>query len=177
MKLVIGKGITLIEMVSIIVILGLSIPVLLRVWSDVAWRSSRSEVITDATFYAQQLMEEIKSKRFDENSETPWTNSVNFGPDTGEAANDADTFDDVDDFVGCTDARVTTPATGYTRSASVEYYRLNANTWEACGSVTCSSATDCTNCNECCYKRIVVTVSRNDNLVKDVKLATLVSGI
>lgn len=170
-------GITLIEMVSVIVILGVSIPVLLRVWTDVAWRSSRSEVIADATFFAEQLMEEIKSKRFDENSETPWTNSADFGPESGESSANADTFDDVDDFVGCTDTRVTTPATRYTRSVSVEYYRLNASTWEGCGSITCVSAVNCASCNECCYKRIVVTVSRDDNLVKDVKLATLVSGI
>lgn len=177
MKPAIRKGLSLIEVVFVIMILGVSIPVLLRVWADLGWRSSRSEVISDATFYAQQLLEEIKSKRYDENDDTPWTSSANFGPDTGESSNNADTFDDVDDFVGCTDPRVTIPATNYTRSVNVEYYRLNGSTWEACGqAVTCVNPLNCANCNDCCYKRIVVTVSRSDNLVKDVKLATMVSG-
>ena len=168
---------SLIEVVFVIIILGASIPVLLRVWADLGWRSSRSEVIADATFYAQQLMEEIKSKRFDENEDTPWTSSVNFGPDSTESSNNADTFDDLDDFAGCADLRITTPASGYTRSADIEYYRLNASTWEACGqAVTCVNPLNCASCSECCYKRVVVTVSRNDNLVKDVKLATMVSG-
>lgn len=171
------RGMTLIELVIVIVILGVSIPVLLRMWADVGWRSSRSEMIADATFYAQQLMEEIKSKRFDENEDSPWTSSANFGPDSGESSADKDTFDDIDDFAGCTDTEVTTPASKFSRSVAIEYYRLNASTWEACGgAVVCSNVTDCTNCNECCYKRIVVTVSHSDNLVKDVKLATLVTG-
>ncbi len=170
-------GMTLIELVLVIVILGVSIPVLLRMWADVGWRASRSEIITDATFYAQQLMEEIKSKEFDENDDSPYSNSANFGPDSGESSNNALTFDDVDDFVGCADAVVTTPAAKYARSVMVDYYRLNGTTWEACGAVACGSVTDCATCSQCCYKRIVVTVSRTDNLIKDVRLATLVGGI
>lgn len=184
------KGVTLIEMVSIIVVLGLSIPVLLTMWADVAWRSSRSEVIADAIFYSQQLMEEIKSKRFDRETFSPWTDSGNLGVDTGdgEVAADKNTFDDVDDFltvatevgqIVCTDTSVTTPATGYIRSVKVEYGYLDASSdWQACATpITCVTETNCSNCNQCCYKRIIVSVSRADNLVKDVSLVTIVGGL
>lgn len=184
------KGVTLIEMVSIIVVLGLSIPVLLTMWADVAWRSSRSEVIADAIFHAQQLMEEIKSKRFDRETSSPWTDSGSLGVDTGDGENaaDKDTFDDVDDFltvateVGqtvCTDPEVTTPATSYTRLVRVEYVYLDASSdWQVCATpIICAAETNCTNCNQCCYKRITVSVSRADNLVKDVSLLTIVGGL
>lgn len=187
------RGLTLIEMVSIIVVLGLAIPILLTMWADVAWRSSRSEVVADAIFYTQQLMEEIKSKGFDSNSSSPWTNAINIGVDSGEDRADKDTFDDVDDFVTlclpgysnhptcdktCTDTRVTVPANLYSRSVRVEYVYLDASrNWQPCATpVICIAKTNCANCNQCCYKRIIVSVSRTDNLVKDVNLTSIVSG-
>lgn len=146
------KGITLIEMVAVIVVLGISVPVLLTMWSDVAWRSSRSEAMADAMFYAQQLMEEIKSKTFDENTESPW--SASLGPNGGESYPN---YDDVDDFNGYSDS----PATNYSRSVVVDYIRLVGTAWQACGAVASCVALygNCANCNECCYKRIRVTVS------------------
>jgi type II secretory pathway pseudopilin PulG len=58
------SGITLIEMIAVIVVVGLAIPAILLMWQDLSFRSGRAEVIAQATFYAQELMEEIKSKRF-----------------------------------------------------------------------------------------------------------------
>ncbi|MFH0790598.1 MAG: type II secretion system protein [Candidatus Omnitrophota bacterium] len=176
------KGITLIEMVTVIVVLAVSIPILLTTWADIAWRSSRSEVLADAAFYAQELMEEIKTRRYDEMTVSPWTSAANFGSEAGENRNNKNTFDDIDDFVtsgpaSCTDPSVLTPAGGYTRSVSVDYVRLNLSTWESCGSLlACGAATTCTGCNECCYKRITVTVSRTDNLVRNVNLVTIMSA-
>lgn len=60
------KGFTLMEMLAVIVLMGAAIPPLLTMWADIAWRSGRTEAIADAQFYAQELMEEIKSKSFDE---------------------------------------------------------------------------------------------------------------
>lgn len=174
------RGITLIEMVAVIVVLGLAIPPLLTMWADVAWRSSRAESLADATFYAQALMEEIKSKSFDEKDNPNWTSTADFGPDTGESSNDKDTFDDADDFVGCTDSRVTSPASGYVRSISIDYVRLNTGTepdsWESCGSISCTTSMDCATCDACCYKRITVSVSRADNLVSEVSIVTMVAA-
>lgn len=160
------KGLTIIELVVVIVVLGLAVPPLLTMWANVAWRSSKAEALADATFYAQELMEEIKSKNFDENTSSPWTPSGSFGPDDGENSNNRATFDDVDDFVGCADTSVTAPAAGYTRSATVDYVSLSgcpsACTWAASGSAD--------------YKRISVTVARTDSVGTSASLTALVSA-
>mgnify|MGYP001592900974 CR=1 FL=1 len=161
-----NKGITLIEMVVVIVLIALIVPGLLGLFRNVSWRAMRSEAMTQATFYAEQLMEEIKSKRFDANTISPWSSTSTFG--TGDAV----AYNDVDDFHNYSDS----PAPGYSRSVTVEYVWLNVSVWEACGSTTCQAVSTCANCNECCYKRITITVSRSDNLVSNVNLITIVSG-
>jgi prepilin-type N-terminal cleavage/methylation domain-containing protein len=165
-----NKGITLIEMVAVIVVLGISVPVLLTMWSDVAWRSSRSEAMADAMFYAQQLMEEIKSRRFDENAVSPW--SSNLGPD-GEAYA---AYDDVDDFNGYSETISGTP---YNRCVTVDYVTLSGTTWTGnCSPSTPAGCTPptCVAANRTNYKRIIVTVWRSDNIVSGVNLITMVSG-
>lgn len=171
------RGITLIEMVAVIVVLGIAIPPLLTSFADIAWRSGRAESMADGSFYAQELMEEVKSKAFDENSIRPFTSSSGFSSaEPGESKANASTFDDVDDFVGSTDAAVSSPATGYSRSVGVDYVRLNSSAWTACGAVTCTASTDCLTCAACCYKRITVTVSRSDNQLPPTSETTIVSA-
>lgn len=170
-----AKGFTLMEMLAVIVLMGVAIPPLLTTWADIAWRSGRTEAISDANFYAQDLMEEIKTKSFDErkiNDTGPrWSNPGEFGPDSGEGAR-AD-YDDVDDFNTYSDA----PASGYTRSVAVEYVRLPAsNVWQACSSSCNNDVSDCSGCNRCCYKRVTVSVSRNDGLADNISLTTIVSS-
>jgi hypothetical protein len=160
------KGLTLFEMVTIIVVMGLAIPVLLNMWADVARRSGRSESIAEAGFYAEELMEEVKSKRFDQNSTAPWSTTL------GREGETYPNFNDVDDFNGYSD----NPATGYNRSCTVGYAVLNGTTWQSCGATSCTVSTDCTQCTACCYKRIQVTVSRTDNLASDVSLVTIVAA-
>ena len=175
-----NKGITLMELIAVIVVLGMAIPVLLGVWANVAWRASRSEAVADATFYGDELMEWVIAKRFDEKTTGPWTNSASFGVDSGESSANMNTYDDVDDFVGSTDPAVTKSPGGYIRSVTVQYVTLNTgvtpNAWNACGATTCAAVSDCTSCAQCCYKRIVVTVSRNDGLLggSPVTLTTIV---
>ncbi len=163
-----AKGITLIELVTVIVVLAVSIPILLTTWADIAWRSSRSEALADAAFYAQELMEEIKSKRYDENTSLPW--SANLKPDTttkgldeinNETLTGMSNWDDVDDFNGYSD---TTLAGGYTRSVTVDYLELSGSTWRT----AVSPPTD--------FKRIRVAVSRAGILVKNVDLVAIVSA-
>lgn len=166
------KGITLIEMVVMIVVLSVAIPTLLRMWADVAWRSVRSEAMADATFYAQDLLEEIKSKKFDEISVSPRSSTLGSEPGESRLGTGNASFDDADDYNNYSDS----PAAGYNRSVTVDYVRLGSgNIWESCGSVNCQNITDCTQCNACCYKRIRVTVGRA-NLATDVSLATVVSA-
>ncbi|OGX24123.1 MAG: hypothetical protein A3J51_06485 [Omnitrophica WOR_2 bacterium RIFCSPHIGHO2_02_FULL_45_21] len=158
-----GKGLTIIEMVVVIVVLGMAIPPLLTSWANIAWRSARSESLADAAFYAQALMEEIKSKRFDQRTTAPWTASADLGPDSGENSNNKDSFNDVDDFLGCIDTKVTSPAASYNRSATVNYAALSGTTWQDSASITN-------------FKRITVTVSRSDGLANDVNLVTIVAA-
>lgn len=171
------SGITLIELISVIVILGLAIPVLLTMWADVAWRSTRSETLADASFYAEQLMEEVRARKFDEIQSVPKTSSSSFGVDTAESSADSSTFDDVDDFVGASDTNVTIPALRYRRSVGIEYVNLASNsTWQSCGATTCTSSTDCSQCSACCYKRINVRVSTTDNSINNATLSTIISS-
>ncbi|MBU2437380.1 MAG: type II secretion system GspH family protein, partial [Candidatus Omnitrophica bacterium] len=94
------RAITLIEIIAVIVVLAIAIPTLSIMLVNASWSSARSEALADAAIYAQELMEEIKSKRFDENASSPWSSTL--GVDSAESSSDRTTFDDVDDFVGCT---------------------------------------------------------------------------
>jgi len=160
-----AKGITLMELVAILVVAGVAIPVLMR-----------AEAIGDAAFYAQGLMEEVRSKRFDERDAAPWSSSL--GIDAGESAVNASTFDDVDDFVNATDPRITAPAAGFRRGVAVAYvYRDANNTWQPCApSPSCAGVTDCSGCTQCCFKQVTVSVQREGADAGNISLATIVAG-
>jgi hypothetical protein len=167
------------EVVAIIVIAGAAIPTLLAMWSSVSWQAVRSESLADASFFASGLMEEVVSRRFDENIASP--RSATLGSDSAETSSNAATFDDVDDFVGATDAAVTTPAPGFIRSVSVAYVVPNGSGgWDNCPGGSCSNVEPCpsccTTCAQCCYKRVTVTVARSDALPVSVSLSTIISG-
>ena len=168
----------MIELVAVLVVAGIAIPVLMTMWATISWRSVGSENVADTTFYARALMEEIKSKKFDQNANSPWTSSASLGSDTGEDRADSRTFNDVDDYINTTDLNITVPATGYIRSASVEYVSLNAaNGWQASGlPVICGAVSLCTSPAECCYKRITVNVRRTDRMPGELNLTAIVAG-
>ena len=158
------SGITLIEMIAVIVVVGLAIPAILLMWQDLSFRSGRAEVIAQASFYAQELMEEIKSKNFADPNQTPV-----FGPESGEGGRS--NYDDVDDFNGYSDT-----SAGYTRCVTVDYVELSAGTWT--GNCTPANPTDCNSptCNPgdvTDYKRIRVLVSHQFG---NASLVTIVSG-
>ena len=60
------KGITLIELIVVILILAIGISAILGLLGEIVRRVNVAEEIAIATFYAQEKMEEIKSKDFDE---------------------------------------------------------------------------------------------------------------
>jgi len=174
------KGFTLVEVVVIILILGIAIPVLLNMFAETSRKVIYGEASIQALFYAQELMEIIKSKRFDENISPPWTSSAYLGTDSGEDPHNSSTFDDVDDFVNCTDPSIIRPQQGYTRSVRVDYVILDTTTtpnqWQPCGEIVCGEVSNCTQPQECCYKRITVSVSRDDRLLTDFRLTTIIAG-
>ena len=149
------KSFTLVELIAVIVILSLAIPTLLMMFTQANLNSITTESASKASYYAEALMEEIRSKKFDENDSSPWSSTL--GPDGGEVSRSD--YDDVDDYNGYGD----NPSSGYTRSVSVEYVSLNGTKWQHAG-----SRTD--------YKRIDVSVSRNDKIFGPVNLIVLVSG-
>jgi prepilin-type N-terminal cleavage/methylation domain-containing protein len=171
------RGVNLIELVAVLVVAGIAIPALMTMWANISWRSVGSENVADTTFYARALMEEIKSKRFDQNTNSPWTSPASLGSDAGENRADSRTFNDVDDYNNTNDLNITVPAPGYARWASVDYVYLNAtNGWQACGSVPCGTVSLCTGCSECCYKRITVNVRRTDRMPGELNLTAIVAG-
>ena len=62
----------------------------------------KAQLVTHANRFAQNIIQEIKLRKFDENidifPETPLTNSIDFGSDAGELVDNISHFDDVDDF-------------------------------------------------------------------------------
>ncbi|MCU0651193.1 MAG: hypothetical protein MUC52_03055 [Candidatus Omnitrophica bacterium] len=152
-----NKGISIIEMVIAIVVVGLAIPPLARNWFDVTTRSIRSERSADAAFYGQELMEEIRTKRFDEEINPPWTTAAQFGakrPDENDETTRAK-FDDVDDFAGYNDT-----LNGYRRWVAVNYANITASTWQSA-----AAETD--------FKRVAVSVTRNGTAATNITLTTV----
>ena len=158
-KIISNKGITLIELVIAVVIVGIAIPVLVRNWADVTIRSVQSETISDAAFYAEQLMEEIKSKRFDERTEPAWTAANFFGARRADESDETNRsrYDDVDDYDGFTEAL----PRSFVSLVSVQYANLTGTTWQAIASGT----TD--------FKRVTVNISRK-NIPNAATLVTVI---
>ena len=158
----------MIELIVIITVLGLSIPVLLTMWADVAWRSARWESLADANFYAQQLMEEIKSKEFVDPDDA--ANTV-LGPNGTESYPN---YNDVDDFNGYSDIQ----DSKYSRCVTVDYVSLPSNVWVG----TCNPAQPvsctvpvCAPANATDFKRIIIRVRRTDSIAQTVTLTTIVA--
>ncbi len=92
------KGLTLIEMIiSIVVFVIITIP-LMNIFATVSRDTDTGIYINRASSMASSCMELILSRSFDEEASEPFTDSVDLGPDSGEAVL-AD-YDDVDDFDG-----------------------------------------------------------------------------
>jgi type II secretory pathway pseudopilin PulG len=167
-----ARGMTLIEMVMIIVVLGIAIPALMRSFADVSVRSVGSETLADQTFYAQGLMEEIRSKKFDEKTASPWTAPLTYESGETRSGTGAASFDDVDDYNGYSDS----PAPGYSRCVTVDYVSLSGSSWTG----TCSpsspancQAVTCTVPNISDYKRIIVRVRRNNSMGGEATIVTI----
>lgn len=153
------RGFSYLEIIMGVVILGfVLVPLLSQFY--IGFQATRTaDAVSQATFLAEDIMEEIKSKRFDEHqfpdASTP---RAQFGPDSGESASDRRTFDDIDDFNNWTSSppraangTILTDFTGFTCSVQVEYMALGAgNIWQVTTSTTL-------------YKRVSVTVTSSQS--------------
>lgn len=148
----------------IIVIVAIAIPALLVILGQEAKQGVNAELMISATNVGQALMEEIRSKRWDENSPIPpVVYTIPPGPEAGEAratcTGTPNTFDDVDDYNGYSET-CTWGGPDYTTDVVVCY--VDATDLNTC----VAGPTD--------YKRIEVTVS-NPN-IGTVELVTVVTN-
>jgi type II secretory pathway pseudopilin PulG len=144
-----AKGLSLIELVVAIIVIGLAIPALTRNWFDITKRSIQSEELFDSTSYGEQLMEEIKSKRFDERTEPPWTPENFFAAQRADETyeiNNRTRYDDVDDYDGFSEAL----SGSYRSSVQVSYVNLTGTAWQQIAG------------DETDFKRVIVSISRAD---------------
>ena len=114
-----NRGVTLVEAVAAIVVLGIAIPPLVALFTEVGMRSPDHTYQQAALAYADNLMEEIVSKEF----EDPDLASGSFGTEEGIRAD----YDDVDDYDGSSnspprhfDGTLLDEYDGFTRSVVVE---------------------------------------------------------
>ncbi|MEE8282053.1 MAG: hypothetical protein V3R47_00865, partial [candidate division NC10 bacterium] len=92
------RGITLIDLILVIVLLALAIPPMVMLLIQGTRQSTFGVTMTRANGLGSTLLEEIRSKRWDENGGAA---SATLGPETGETRA---TYDDVDDFHGLNDS-------------------------------------------------------------------------
>ncbi|MBP9864792.1 MAG: hypothetical protein KBC91_00165 [Candidatus Omnitrophica bacterium] len=140
-------------MIIVVLLLSITALSLLKLFGDVSLLSVRPDNRLKGVMLAQEIMEEIKSRRFDEKEaksvDGNW--STVFGVDTGETTGSRTSLDDVDDYQGLSE-NLSAPYDGYSRSVAVNYVNAsNLNT----GLVIPGSVPDSWTPE---YKRIQVTV-------------------
>lgn len=147
-------GFTLIEILMIVVVVSIALPTLFLMLGQSVSQRVRAELETDATQVAQAMMEEIKSKKWDENSPIPAGMYTAIpAPEAGETHPlcnglpvPVNFYDDVDDYNGYSE-QCTWDMTRYTTSATVCY--VDPADLNTCLALAVFSD----------YKKIVVTVS------------------
>ena len=94
------EGFTLIEILLSLAILVLAVPILASLFPWGMKQASEAREQSQAVFLAQELMEEVLTRKWDENATPPGKTNVpsSIGLDAGEAAGDRSTYDDIDDF-------------------------------------------------------------------------------
>jgi type II secretory pathway pseudopilin PulG len=145
-----NSGFTIIEALMIIVIVSLAVPALLLVLGQGARQSALAEIAVTGTNVAQAMMEEIKSKKWDENYPIPpGSYTAALGPEAGEGRQNCTgnavgiAFDDIDDYNGYSET-CTWGGKSFTTSVAVCYV-------DPADLTTCIGLSD--------YKRITVTVT------------------
>ncbi len=165
------KGYSMIEITLSIVLLAIAIPSLLLWFSELNRGSVAPQALPTANFLAAQMMEEIKSRKFDERSAKDangnW--STTMGVDSGESAANKATFDDVDDFNGWVQT-FGANYPGYSASVTVGYVASNnLNTLLTIPQPVSNNWTPS-------YKRISVTLT-HPNLAAAIQIVTIVTEV
>ncbi|MCM8813123.1 MAG: type II secretion system GspH family protein [Candidatus Omnitrophica bacterium] len=148
------RAFTYIEILAAIMVLSIALIPLLSQFYIGFQANQTGELVSQATNLAEALMEEIKTKRFDEN-EFPVepVNPASLGTDSGETIADRRTLDDIDDYhtlqenpPTTSDGIVLNEFSLFRRQVTVDYVALSSGAWIASGVRTY-------------YKRITVNVT------------------
>ncbi|MBU4304290.1 MAG: hypothetical protein KJ893_01480 [Candidatus Omnitrophica bacterium] len=159
-------GFTYIEVLMAIFVLAMGLIPLLSQFYIGFQGNKNAETISMATDLAADLMEEIKTCRFDENLYPgPAVSPASLGIDQGEVADLRSTFDDVDDYnqwqsapPQSLDGTALANFALFTRRVAVDYITISGSGW-----VHSDLATN--------YKRVIVTVSHPK--INDTTLETI----
>ena len=163
------NGFTLIEILIIIVVVSIALPTLFLILGQSVSQRVRAELETSASQVAQAMMEEIKSRKWDENSPIlPGMYTAIPAPEAGETHPPCNglpvpmnPFDDVDDYNGYSE-QCTWDVIRYTTSVTVCY--VDPADLNAClGAAVFSD-----------YKKIMVTVT--NATLGAVELVTVVTN-
>lgn len=140
------RGFSLIEIVISMLVLTVVFGGVLSMMMNFSVKNVLEQNRRTAAMAAKELMEEIKSKKFDQlstqNVVTGWSA---LGVDAGETAGTKSTFNDVDDYNGLSET-LASPFTGFTRSTTVSYVSS-----AAIDTATASRLND--------YKKVTVSVA------------------
>ncbi len=160
------SGFTLVEIILVVIVAAIAFPPIMMLFTEMVRRGADANLIGTASRLAEDLMEEIRTRKWDETSpdgggRTSSPSAV-LGAETGEARA---SYDDVDDFAAITNQSPPRDAvnalmegfSGYARTVAVEYVDD--------GLAPAAGATD--------HKKITVTVSC---AAGSVELVTVVSN-
>lgn len=104
-----------------VVILGFSLLGLIGLFFNLSVNNIQTKYRTAAFVLGAEILEEIKSKRFDEASARDAASNWSvLGVDTGETSGNRTTYDDIDDYNGWSET-LASPNSGFTRAVTVGY--------------------------------------------------------
>ena len=112
------KGFTLVEVMVVLILLTLSFMVFLNALNTGKSVRARSELRTIQSVILNSVENQIRARRFDENTSAPWSSSL--GKETSNGETGVNDFDDIDDFDGYTVASVSEHP-GFSYTVTVNY--------------------------------------------------------
>jgi len=148
------SGMSLVDVIMGLVIIGVGFFTMLQIQGQLQNRSLKTEILMKGTTLARSYMEIVRSKRFDEQRQPPYSTTL-----TAEESDESD-YDDVDDYNGFTK----TDLSGYPGfSVSVRVFYVDPSvSWD-------DKVNDPTR-----YKRIVTTVYNSE--IDSLFLSCLISS-
>src|SRR3989338_7748134 len=164
------RGFTILELAMSMLLLSFVLLSLIKVFGDISMLSVKPEYRNIQTMLAQELLEEIRSKRFDEvttkDANGNWSSTL--GVDSGETSGTKSTYDDVDDFNGYSET-MSSPYVGFTRSVVVSY--VAGSDLDTSLTIPLPISDDWTPN----FKKVTVTVS--NSTVSSLTMETVVSSV